>query len=406
MRAEIAKFVLRKHSKPSELKIVKKDFSYATTLIENKPKYSLKTNANGTFLVVNPAGNLALARSKEEGNVPTTESKKYINNATEKTKAAKAKAEAKRVANAKAAENARKAEEAEKARKAKEAEEARKAKEAEEARKAKEAKRLANAEAKRLANAKEAKRLANAKEAKRLANAEAKRLANAKEEAARAKLTAEANALKESILKVSRLKSANKQGNRNYPSELVRQNLASYTGVKNALQTHQDSYNAIVEERRKRLAKSFNIKQMFKPNHNKIDKLIKKVKNAQNESKVKTEIVEALNKYKNDAKSVIKDLKPLIPSLSTGAEKDLVKEYIANPAEDTKKAALGGIVGDSLRRGPAKKRQKIYSLLGGNPEPPIEFAEPIEEMPNNTKENKPRKFAGSIKPELKVYRGK
>ena len=259
-------------------------------------------------------------------------------------------------------------------------------------------------------------------------------MANAKEEAARAKLTAEANALKESILQVSRLKSANKQGNRNYPSELVRQNLASYTGVKKALKTHQKKYNAIVDERRKRLAKSFNIKQMFEPNRNKIDKLIKTVRNARNESKVNTEIVEALNKYKIDAKkkeALVKKIEPLVGSLSTETEKNLVKEYIANPTEATKKAALDGIRRDSLERGPApQKRQQIYRLLGGKFIQPI--AQPTKRprssrglgrggspmmkledgVPTVSEEsidregNKPRTFGGNIKPGLNVYRGK
>tara|TARA_R110001599_G_C12204416_1_gene655979 strand:- start:108 stop:1760 length:1653 start_codon:yes stop_codon:yes gene_type:complete len=105
MRAEIAKFVLRKHSKPSELKIDIKDVSYATTLIENKPKYSFKTNAKGTFLVVNPVGNLALARSKDDGNVPTTTSNKIKKEAA-KAKAKAAEEAAKAKANAEAAEEA------------------------------------------------------------------------------------------------------------------------------------------------------------------------------------------------------------------------------------------------------------------------------------------------------------
>ena len=106
-KSGIAKFVLRKHSKSSKLEIDEKDIPYAKKLIENKRTFTINTNATGTFLVVNPSGNLAIGRKgKEEGNVPTTTSntiKKAAEKAAEEAKAKKnaeeaAAAESKRLA--------------------------------------------------------------------------------------------------------------------------------------------------------------------------------------------------------------------------------------------------------------------------------------------------------------------
>ena len=247
---------------------------------------------------------------------------------------------------------------AEKARKEKEA------KVAEEA-KAKEAERLAKAkEAERLAKAKEAERLAKEKEAAE----EAKRKAKA-EEARKVKEKVNRNAASrqiESIEKVTSLKNRNKQGNRNYPRlNEIPLNLASRQNVQDALKKHQKSYNAIVEERRKRLAKSFNIKPVFEPNRKEIGQLINTVKTEKNESKVKTIIEEAQNKRAN----VIKALEAAGYTKNSDVYTKVEKALGSGKQNNLKDARNS--VKETTKAYKRTERQKLFELLGGSPIPPI-----------------------------------